>query len=197
MRAAFNTTYGISLTIPTSANYISNFNITAMAPYVDSFGFMSYDVNAYSNTSVATQELAGQTDLRVLNSSVQTLLAAGANLTQFSFGVATYGRGYTLANSSCTYLGCNATGPSTSDNCTQSLGVGVMSLTEINALITAQGLQPQYLSTIGMMQVNYSSNQWLAYDDEYTFYVKKQFANNYCFGGMMTWSVDLFSGADA
>lgn len=194
MRAAYNTTYGISLTVPTSSNYISNFNITGMAPYADYFGFMSYDVNSYSNTSAATMELAGQTDLRVLNASVQTLLSSGANLSQWNFGLATYGRGYTLSNTSCTYLGCNATGPSATTNCSSELGTGVMSLTEISAMITADGLQPQFLPTIGMMQLNYSGNQWLAYDDEYTYYLKQQFASSYCFGGMMTWSIDLYGG---
>lgn len=104
-------------------------------------------------------------------------------------------QGYTLENSTCTYLGCNATGRSTEGNCTYS--PGVLAQTEITALISSDNLYPQYLETIDMMQITYGSNsskQWLAYDDEYTWYLKKQYANNMCFGGTMAWSIDLNGG---
>jgi hypothetical protein len=38
-------------------------------------------------------------------------------------------------------------------------------------------------------------DQWIGYDDAGTIARKKSWANNQCFGGTMTWSVDFASGA--
>ena len=34
------------------------------------------------------------------------------------------------------------------------------------------------------------SNQWVSYDDEKTFEIKPNYANELCLGGTMIWSID-------
>jgi len=110
---------------------------------------------------------------------------------KINFGLAFYGRGYTLSDSSCTTLLCPFSGPSNAGPCTNQ--VGVMSLLEIEEVITAQGLTPTFLPDALMMQITWG-DQWIGYDDADTIAFKKSWADNECFGGTMIWSIDFNSG---
>jgi chitinase len=44
-----------------------------------------------------------------------------------------------------------------------------------------------------MMEITWG-NQWIGYDDARTIARKKSWADNQCFGGTMSWSVDFASG---
>lgn len=68
-----------------------------------------------------------------------------------------------------------------------------MSLVEIKKLISDKGLTPRLLEGAMMKELAWG-DQWIGYDDEETVAMKKQFANNLCFGGTMAWSVDFNSG---
>ena len=43
---------------------------------------------------------------------------------------------------------------------------------------------------IGQVLMRTFSNQWVSYDDEKTFEIKMNYANERCLGGTMIWSVD-------
>jgi len=148
----------------------------------------SYDLYSYSNT---TAYVEGHTDIRIINSTVATLTSAGVDLSKVNMGLAAYGRGYTLSNNTCNYIGCPASGLSTAGPCVGE--TGVMSLTEIQNMVAQTNVTPQYNPATEMMQISYG-NQFVAYDDEYTFYLKKQFADANCMGGTMMWSIDLDNG---
>ncbi|GKT46329.1 chitinase-3-like protein 2 [Colletotrichum spaethianum] len=107
------------------------------------------------------------------------------------FGVAWYGRSYTLSDASCNTLGCGFKGPSKPAKCTNN--AGVMSLVEIQGLIKEKNITPRLLEGAMMKELVFD-DQWVGYDDEETVAMKKKFANNYCFGGTMAWSVDFNSG---
>jgi hypothetical protein len=68
-----------------------------------------------------------------------------------------------------------------------------MSLTEIKQLIKQKGLTPR-LNKDSMMKELVWDDQWIGYDDEETHEMKRNFANNLCFGGTMAWSVDFYAG---
>lgn len=188
MRTAFGTNYGISLTLPTDASYLAKYDLKTLQASVDWFGLMAYDLYSYS---AITPYVEGQTDIRIINSTVSTLKSAGVDMSKVNMGLAAYGRGYTLADNSCNYLGCNASGTSTPGSCLAE--PGVLSLSEINSMIAQSNLTPTYQPNMQMMQLNYP-NQWIAYDDDYTFSLKKQFADDNCMGGTMMWSIDLDNG---
>lgn len=106
-------------------------------------------------------------------------------------GLGFYGRGYTLSDPSCNQLLCPFSGPSDPAPCTNF--AGVMSLIEIETLITEKSLVPELLADSMMKQITWS-DQWIGYDDNETIAMKKTWTDGYCFGGTMVWSVDFNSG---
>lgn len=66
-----------------------------------------------------------------------------------------------------------------------------MSLTEIQQLIQAKNLTPKLLEKPMMKQITWA-DQWIGYDDDETMAMKKAWADNFCFGGTMAWSVDFY-----
>jgi len=65
-----------------------------------------------------------------------------------------------------------------------------MSLDEIKDLIRGKGLKPRLLPGAMMKELVWD-DQWIGYDDEETVAMKKTFANNLGFGGIMAWSIDF------
>ncbi|KAK8106487.1 glycoside hydrolase family 18 protein [Apiospora kogelbergensis] len=190
MRAAYPSNYGISMTLPPDYAYLQWFDAKAMEQYVDFFNFMSYDLHTAKETQPnGKTQIKGQTDISEIKTKTQPLWFAGLNPAKINFGLAAYGRGYTLADPSCNRLLCPFSGPSIGGPCTNTTE-GVISLAEIKALIQDQHLTPKYLSEQMMKQITWG-NQWIGYDDEETFAAKKAWADGLCFGGSFVWSVDF------
>jgi chitinase len=194
MRSAFGSRYGISVAIAASYWYLRGFDPKAMEPYVDWFGVMTYDLHGPWDKSVKHigPIVAGHTNVPEIYNWTLPLWYAGLDPAKLNFGLAYYGRGYTLADRSCDYDGCTWSDASRPYPCTNFPGVA--SLQEIEASIKQDGLTPRLLED-DMIKVLVSGDQWMGYDDLETIAMKKQFASSLCFGGTMIWSVDLYSGA--
>jgi chitinase len=190
MRAAFGTRYGISMTLAPDYWYLRWFDAKAMEPYVDFFGFMAYDLHGSWDADVSAlgSLVRGQTNIREISNDTLPLWFDGLNPAKINFGLAMYGRGYTLADPSCNQMLCPFSGPSKPAPCTNF--DGVMSLLEVQQLIEERGLKPQYLPGAMMKQITWD-DQWIGYDDEETFAAKKAWADSQCFGGSMVWSIDF------
>ena len=132
--------------------------------------------------------MRGQADIREIASDTMPLWFDGLDPGKINFGLAMYGRGYTLKDPTCNQLLCPFSGPSKPGPCTGS--AGVMSLLEIQQLIEQRNLQPQYLADSMMKQLTWD-DQWIGYDDDETFAAKERFADGMCFGGTMVWSIDF------
>ncbi|KAF2855392.1 glycoside hydrolase family 18 protein [Plenodomus tracheiphilus IPT5] len=193
MRAAFGTKYGISLTLAPDYWYLRYFDAKAMESSVDFFGFMAYDLHGSWDTNVKTLApiVRGQSDIRDIANDTLPLWFDELDPSKINFGIALYGRGYTVSDASCNGLGCPFKGPSKAGICSHTNGA--MGLTEIKDLIEKKGLTPRYLPEAMMMEITWE-DQWIGYDDENTIARKKSWANNQCFGGTMAWSVDFNSG---
>lgn len=133
-------------------------------------------------------KVRAQTDIREIANDTVPLWFDGLDPKKINFGLAAYGRGYTLADPECNSLGCAFSGPSKPAPCTNF--DGVMSLVEIKQLIQQRDLTPRYLADSMIKQITWD-DQWIGYDDEVTFAAKKAFADGLCFGGSMVWSVDF------
>jgi chitinase len=190
MRAAYGSNYGISLTLAPDYWYLRWFDAKAMEPYVDFFGFMAYDLHGSWDADVLAlgKKVRGQADIREIADNTVPLWFDGLNPAKLNFGLAMYGRGYTLADPSCNQLLCPFAKASKPAPCTNF--DGVMSLLEIQQLIKRKGLTPQYLPDSMMKQITWD-DQWIGYDDEETFAAKKAWADSRCFGGTMVWSIDF------
>ncbi|PNH64228.1 hypothetical protein VD0001_g8902 [Verticillium dahliae] len=190
MRAAYGSSYGISLTLAPDYWYLRWFDAKAMEPSVDFFGFMAYDLHGSWDADVLAlgKKVRGQADIREIANNTIPLWFDGLDPKKINFGLAMYGRGYTLADPKCNQLLCPFSGPSKPAPCT-AFG-GVMSLVEIKQLIKERGITPQYLADSMMKQITWD-DQWIGYDDEETFAAKQAFADGMCFGGTMVWSIDF------
>lgn len=121
-----------------------------------------------------------------------------ANKTCLQFGLATYGRGYTLTDPSCntgdgkcSWTEGNQPGPCTGEK-------GVLSGPEIESIIKQKGLTPASIQNgkgNSMMKQITWDDQWVGYDDADTVKEKLNYASARCFGGSMAWSVDLAYGS--
>ncbi|KAL8690520.1 MAG: hypothetical protein Q9218_004051 [Villophora microphyllina] len=184
MRAAFGTSFGISLTLAPDYWYLRGFDAKGMEPYVDWFGFMAYDLHGSWDQDVKTLGaiVRGQTDIRDIVNDTQPLWFDALNPSKINFGVAYYGRGYTLSDPSCNTLGCSFSGPSKPGPCTNF--EGVLSLREIQQKITDLKLTPKLLDAAMMKQITWA-DQWIGYDDADTIALKKAWADGECFGGAL------------
>lgn len=193
MRAAFGSR-GISVAIAASYWYLRGFDPKAMEPYVDFLGVMTYDLHGPWDKSVKHigPVVAGQTNVPEIYNWTLPLWYAGLDPAKLNFGLAYYGRGYTLSDRSCNYVGCTWSDASRPYACTNFPGVA--SLTEIENSIQELGLTARLLQD-DMMKVLTAGDQWMGYDDLETIELKKDFASSLCFGGTMIWSVDLYSGS--
>lgn len=179
---------------PDSA-YLKGFDAIAMQASVDFFGFMSYDLHGAwdaDNKDIGSI-VRGQADIRDIMNDTYPLWFQGLDPGKLNFGIAYYGRGYTLASTYCTALGCPFIGPSSPAPCTNA--PGVMSLAEIMTTIEEKNIVPVLLTDSMMKQITWQ-DQWIAYDDHETIAMKKAWADSHCFGGTMIWSVDFASKLD-
>ncbi|KAI9667656.1 MAG: hypothetical protein M1821_000473 [Bathelium mastoideum] len=194
MRASFGTKYGISVTLAPDYWYLRGFNASAMEPSVDWFGFMAYDLHGSWDADAKTlgSAVQAQTDIRDIGNDTLPLWFDALTPSKINFGLAYYGRGYTLADPSCNTLLCPFSGPSKPGTCTNF--AGVMSLREIEQVIDQRGIQPTLIEDAMVKQITWA-DQWIGYDDADTFKLKKAWADGQCFGGTMIWSLDFNSGA--
>lgn len=190
MRAypAFGNKYGISFALPPIYNGMTYFNLKGMAPSVSFYNYMAYDLAAWAYGS---RNLESQTDVRLIESGMNMILNTGVSPSQINLGTALYGRGYTVSSSGCTTLGCPASGPSSAGPCSNS--AGLLTLNEINSMISKNKITPTLDQQAASMQFIYG-NQWFSYDNQYTLYLKKLYADSLCLGGMMVWSIDQDGG---
>ncbi|KXX76237.1 putative chitinase [Madurella mycetomatis] len=153
MRAAYSASYGISLTLAPDCWYLRWFDAKGLEPYVDHMGFMAYDLHGYWDQDVLAlgSIVRGQADVREIYNNSIPLVYAGLDFSKLDFGVAWYGRCYTLQDPSRNTLGCPFKGLSTPAKCTNS--AGVMSLDEIRDLIAERGLQPRLLQGAMMKEI--------------------------------------------
>ncbi|PGG99132.1 hypothetical protein AJ80_09396 [Polytolypa hystricis UAMH7299] len=193
MHAEIGQEYGISVALPASYWYLRWFDLRAMEEYVDFFGLMTYDLHGtWDSEGDFGNVIAGHTDIAEVQNMILPLWYAGVDPAKINFGLAYYGRGYTLSNPSCHAVGCSWKGPSDEGPCSKTKGV--MTLHEIENLILHTRLRPQLLQKEMMKELTFN-NQWIGYDDADTIKMKKKWASQYCFGGTMIWSVDQYSSS--
>ncbi len=103
MRAAFGRKYGLSSILAPDYWYLRGMDPKGMEPYVDFFGFMSYDLHGSWDSDVRTlgSIVRPQTDLREIKKNALPLWFAKLDPKKINLGLAYYGRGYTLTDRGC------------------------------------------------------------------------------------------------
>lgn len=99
MHAKFVGRYKISMALAPDYWYLRYFDAPAMQPYVDWFGFMTYDLHGFwdgENANLGTI-VRGQSQIDEIQNNTAPLYFADLDFSKINFGLANYGRGYTLA----------------------------------------------------------------------------------------------------
>ncbi|KAL8681480.1 MAG: hypothetical protein Q9186_002426 [Xanthomendoza sp. 1 TL-2023] len=188
MRLAWGQKYGISATLPPDAAYLNRFDAKGMEPYVDFFGYLSYDLPPPPGGDGVVRP---HTDIRDIEQATAALWANHLDAKKLNLGLSNYGRGYTLADRKCPKTGCKIAGPSNPGLCTNT--AGLLFNIEIQDLIKQKGLKPETVPNTMSKQISWD-DQWIGFDDEETMTQKTDWAAESCFGGTMIWSLDMNSG---
>lgn len=129
------------------------------------------------------------TNLTEISLGLDLLWRNNINPSKVVLGLGFYGRSFTLKDPSCNTPFCPFSGGGNPGDCTQTSGI--LSNAEIQRLITANDITPILESVAGVKYMSWDSNQWVSYDDEDTYTLKRNFANGLGLGGTMAWALDL------
>ncbi|OBT76329.1 hypothetical protein VF21_03328 [Pseudogymnoascus sp. 05NY08] len=192
MRTAFGTSYGLSVTLPTSYWYLQHFDLEGMAKLVDWFNLMSYDLHGTwdAQSIYVGSYIAPHTNITEIDAGLDLLWRAGVDSSKVTMGTAYYGRSFTLADPSCNTPNgiCRFTGGGNAGECSNASGI--LDDQEIQSIITANKLTPLHDKVAGVKWITWDNDQWVSYDDADTFTEKRAFANSRCLGGLMVWALD-------
>ncbi|ORY08186.1 glycoside hydrolase superfamily, partial [Clohesyomyces aquaticus] len=192
LREALGNHYGLSSGLPTTFPYLQFFDPKAMQEHIDWFNLQTYDLHGPWTTNPDDLKILPHTSNVEIKKGLVPLWWTLIDPKKINFGLAYYGRGYTIKDSSCATTDCPWKDASKPGQCTDTSGV--MGLHEIQNLIKSKGLEPQLLQDAAVKAIQWD-DQWMGYDDLETFSMKIDFANDLCFGGTVTWPIDMGSGA--
>ncbi|KAL9009696.1 MAG: hypothetical protein Q9180_009373, partial [Flavoplaca navasiana] len=88
MRKAWGNKYGISATLPPSTSYLNGIDAKGLEPYIDFFGYLSYDLRPRPGSELVVYP---HTDIHDIEEATQALRAKGINLKKVNFGLSKYG----------------------------------------------------------------------------------------------------------
>jgi len=131
------------------------------------------------------------TNLTEIDQTMQLFWRNNISPSKITLGMGFYGRSFTLTNPSCSGAGCPFTAGGKPGPCTAS--AGTLSFSEINDIIAA-GATVETDKDAAVKIVTWGGDQWVSYDDEDTFKMKIDYANDKCLGGMMVWAASLDDG---
>lgn len=126
MKAAFNGNFGLSVVLAPDYTYLSGSDPKSMEPYVDFFGFMAYGVHSAWDKNIPSlgrsflhilndrrahslltgAKVRAHTDIHDIDNDLRPLWFAGIDPAKVNFGLAYYGRTYTLTHPSCVTFNC-------------------------------------------------------------------------------------------
>jgi chitinase len=122
----------------------------------------------------ASAQVRAQTDIHDIDNDLRPLWFAGVDPSEVNFGLAYYGRTYTLADPSCATFNCTCADYGNAQICTNY--PSILSIQEIETIINTTGSTPT-LSTDSMVKYFlYDTNQWVGYDNDETIALKKGYA---------------------
>ncbi|KAJ5424840.1 glycoside hydrolase [Penicillium cf. griseofulvum] len=190
LKSAFAGKYGISVTLPSSYWYLRWFDLKAMEKSVDFLNFMSYDIHGVwdSSSKFTGPYVLPHTNLTEIRQGLDLLWRNNISPSIVNLGLGWYGRSFTLKDPSCNTPGCIFSEGGKAGECTKS--AGTLSNSEIDRIISSNGLTPVMDKEAAVKWVTWDSDQWVSYDDGETMQMKLSFASKLCIGGTMIWSLD-------
>ncbi|KAJ7677758.1 glycosyl hydrolases family 18-domain-containing protein, partial [Mycena polygramma] len=180
--------YGLSFTAPSSFWYLQNFDLPGMMENVDWVNLMSYDLHGTwdRNDTWIGPIVAAHTNLTEIDEALKLFWRAGVKASQITLGLGFYGRSFTLDTASCNSPGCIWKSGGNAGPCSDN--VGTLMWSEIQTILNGRGANVVFDADAAVEMLTYGDDQWVSYDDEKTFQIKINYANERCLGGTMIWS---------
>lgn len=199
LRRAFGAepeSFELTMAVPLSNWYLRHFDLAGLAEHVDWFNVMSYDIHGAWDANIESLGpiVRPHTDMQEIRSGMQMFYKNGITGDKIVIGLAAYARTFTLADTSCTGIGCKFSGAGAAGECTAA--PGVLSNSEVERLIGSDpDISLQKDDASGTM-VLVKGDQWITFDRPETRLVKTMYADQMCFRGTMYWSIDMLETSD-
>ncbi|KAL2755812.1 glycoside hydrolase family 18 protein [Sodiomyces alcalophilus JCM 7366] len=165
LRRALGPSAEISVAIPASFWYLQHFDVAGMAPHINWFNIMSYDIHGtWDGDSEWTEALVQpHTNLTEIDDGLNLLWRSGIDPSQVVLGLGFYGRSFTLEDPACTSPMCPFSGGAEPGSC---IGTsGVLSNAEIREIMDRTGVTPEFDPIAGVKWISWEG-QWVSYDDD-------------------------------
>ncbi|CAI7670806.1 unnamed protein product [Penicillium pancosmium] len=197
LREEVKTSWGVTVTLPSSYWYLKGFDLKGMAEHLDFFNFMAYDIHGTwdGKTKWTSAVVNPHTNLTEVSNGLDLLWRNSIDPSQVLLGLGFYGRSFTLDDTSCMSPGCafdkdhNSTGGAAAGQCTGTSGI--LSDYEINRIIKSDAPEIKYDEAAAVNWMTWNSDQWVSFDNERTLKQKADFANSRCLGGLFSWALDM------
>ncbi|KAJ7502451.1 hypothetical protein B0H11DRAFT_1712411, partial [Mycena galericulata] len=180
--------YGLTFTAPSSYWYLQHFDLPNLMKYADWVNVMTYDLHGvWDGTDPYIGPLVlAHTNLTEIVETMQLFANVGINTNQIVLGIGFYGRSFQLADPSCSSPGCLFLGGGDPGPCSQSSGTLMFS--EIETIISQNGLEPIFDEAAAVKYITWNNDQWVSYDDAQTLQMKLNYANSICLGVISAYS---------
>lgn len=171
----------LSVALPNTYYYLSNFPVKTMQDYVNYYIFMTYDYpGATQNT------LFCHTDKNQVVQSLEMLDKAGVKMWKTYGGLANYGHTYTLKSTSCSAIGCEGSGPGKAGPVSGE--AGTLTDFEINAIAKSSRKNKRWTDNTSMCDVMvYDNNNWVAWPKAGQREAMREFFRGAGLGGSSLW----------
>ncbi|KAF6802835.1 Killer toxin subunits alpha/beta 6 [Colletotrichum sojae] len=195
----------LSIAAPASYWYLKAFPIARMAPLLDYIVYMTYDLhgqwdadNHWSSPGCDNGNcLRSHVNHTETEAALVMITKAGVPAHKVLVGVATYGRSFKIAESTCygpdcTFEGTSDESPAAKGECTDT--GGYLSLAEINKILSEDPTARTWIDTSSGSNSNvmvYQYDEWVAYMDDNIRQTREGLAKRRNFGGTIEWAVDL------
>ncbi|KAI7081911.1 hypothetical protein KC356_g8770 [Hortaea werneckii] len=186
LRAELGTEYGVTATLPVSYSYLQHFDVKNLAQHLD---WINMQRKRNSEATVAENVVQAHSNLTEIDRGLDLLWRTGIDPQKVVLGLGFYGSAFTLEDPDCSKPGCGFSGSAREGECTAQ--PGILSNSEIQDIITDNRIKPILVKEDAVKYLTWDFNQWVSYDDEETFRMKREYANSLCLGGIMVWALDL------
>ncbi|CAF2912024.1 unnamed protein product [Rotaria sp. Silwood2] len=202
MRDTFGNNYLITIAAPASYWYLRHFKIGEMSKYLDFINVMTYDIHGAWDRDIASlgPYVKSHTNIKEITDVLKLFLRDGVNTNKLVLGLGYYGRSFTLADPSCTKVGCKFKGSNNTNSiiiystifiCFKEPGKpgpctktgGVLAWFEIEDIISKNELTPTFNQDSMSKILVWDNDQWVAYDDEETLAMRRKYAAENCLKG--------------
>jgi chitinase len=186
----------ISVTLPTSYWYLRGFDMERMQKYVDYFNMMTYDLHGMWDQDIewTGPYLRGHTDIKQIDQGLDLLWRNGVKPENVVFGLAFYGRSFTMDNPNCYEPNgvCQFSNGGRPGTCSDTSGI--LTFAEVSARNHSLDVDTFYEPDTTVKYNTYEGDQWISYDDAESFLDKKKFLTERCLSGLMIWAIDQDDG---